>query len=109
MPDLSRSHLADMIQKIGPLQYYSARSMERVIGRYSRLIVSKGAPSVNAGNIMRKLARYRYTDTFGEEGPDGQELGDEQENVHAKKRFKACSDDPDAPKIWVTLTPTGRP
>ncbi|OAD68476.1 hypothetical protein PHYBLDRAFT_150647 [Phycomyces blakesleeanus NRRL 1555(-)] len=52
----------EMVDAYGPPRAYSARSLERVIGEYSRSIKSNSAISVNAGNIMVRLAWTRRID-----------------------------------------------
>ncbi|KAI9019989.1 hypothetical protein CLU79DRAFT_862893 [Phycomyces nitens] len=45
-------HYPAMINAYGPPRAYSARSIERAIGEYSRAIKSNSAVGVNAGNTM---------------------------------------------------------
>ncbi|KAF7728886.1 hypothetical protein EC973_005281 [Apophysomyces ossiformis] len=54
------SHIADIIRRLGPLRYFSARSLERTIGLYSRLFSSGSHPGQNAAAIMNKLAMTRH-------------------------------------------------
>ncbi|OAD68811.1 hypothetical protein PHYBLDRAFT_149822 [Phycomyces blakesleeanus NRRL 1555(-)] len=53
-------HYPQMIDLYGPPRAYSTRSMERAIGEYSRSIKSNSQVSVNAGNIMIRLAQSRH-------------------------------------------------
>ncbi|OAD78082.1 hypothetical protein PHYBLDRAFT_68415 [Phycomyces blakesleeanus NRRL 1555(-)] len=50
-------HYPLIIDAYGPPHTYSARSMERAIGEYSRAIKSNSAINVNTGNIMLGLAQ----------------------------------------------------
>ncbi|OAD68567.1 hypothetical protein PHYBLDRAFT_172988 [Phycomyces blakesleeanus NRRL 1555(-)] len=52
-------HYPQMIDLYGPPRAYSTRSVERDIGEYSRSIKSNSQVSVNAGNIMIRLAQSR--------------------------------------------------
>jgi hypothetical protein len=49
------SHIVYMIKQQGVLRAYSARSMERSIGKYKKLIKSKVDAGANAGNILERL------------------------------------------------------
>ncbi|OAD78858.1 hypothetical protein PHYBLDRAFT_163952 [Phycomyces blakesleeanus NRRL 1555(-)] len=55
-------HYPLMIDAYGPPRAYSARSVERAIGEYSRAIKSNSAINVNAGNIMLGLAQIRQAE-----------------------------------------------
>ncbi|OAD67631.1 hypothetical protein PHYBLDRAFT_173962 [Phycomyces blakesleeanus NRRL 1555(-)] len=55
-------HYPLMIDAYGPPRAYSARSMERAIGEYSRATKSNSAINVNAGNIMLGLAQIRQAE-----------------------------------------------
>ncbi|OAD65392.1 hypothetical protein PHYBLDRAFT_176159 [Phycomyces blakesleeanus NRRL 1555(-)] len=55
-------HYPLMIDAYGPPCAYSARSVERAIGEYSRTIKSNSAINVNAGNIMLGLAQIRQAE-----------------------------------------------
>ncbi|OAD74956.1 hypothetical protein PHYBLDRAFT_186588 [Phycomyces blakesleeanus NRRL 1555(-)] len=52
-------HYPAMIEAYGPPRAYSARSVERTIGEYSRAIKSNSAIGINAGNIMLGLTQIR--------------------------------------------------
>ncbi|KAI7851148.1 hypothetical protein BDC45DRAFT_590621 [Circinella umbellata] len=52
-------HLTTTIKKMGPLQTYSARCMERTVGSLGRRLKSKSAIAQNAQNQMVMLAAYR--------------------------------------------------
>ncbi|OAD79321.1 hypothetical protein PHYBLDRAFT_162397 [Phycomyces blakesleeanus NRRL 1555(-)] len=52
-------HYPAMIEAYGPPRAYSARSVERAIGEYSRAIKSNSAIGINAGNIMLGLTQIR--------------------------------------------------
>ncbi|OAD68603.1 hypothetical protein PHYBLDRAFT_150202 [Phycomyces blakesleeanus NRRL 1555(-)] len=54
-----------MMGAFGTPRAYSARSLERAIGEYSRSIKSNSAIGANAGNIMLRLARTRRVDVNG--------------------------------------------
>ncbi|OAD75359.1 hypothetical protein PHYBLDRAFT_64283 [Phycomyces blakesleeanus NRRL 1555(-)] len=58
-------HYPAMINAFGPPRAYSARSLERAIGEYSRSIKSNSAIGANAGNIMLRLACTRCVDVNG--------------------------------------------
>ncbi|OAD72657.1 hypothetical protein PHYBLDRAFT_73064 [Phycomyces blakesleeanus NRRL 1555(-)] len=58
-------HYLAMIVVFGPPRAYSARSLERAIGEYFRLIKSNSAIGANAGNVMLRLAHTRYVDVNG--------------------------------------------
>lgn len=49
-----------MIRRQGPLRAYSTRSMERVIGKFSKLINSKTKGGRNASNLVEKFAVKNY-------------------------------------------------
>ncbi|OAD75546.1 hypothetical protein PHYBLDRAFT_166783 [Phycomyces blakesleeanus NRRL 1555(-)] len=53
-------HYPQMIDLYGLPRAYSIRSMERAIGEYSRSIKSNSQVSVNAGNIMIRLAQSQH-------------------------------------------------
>lgn len=53
-------HIEYMIQQNGPLKAFSARSMERAIGRYKKLIKSKSNVGANAGNVLVRLANRSF-------------------------------------------------
>ncbi|OAD72404.1 hypothetical protein PHYBLDRAFT_169535 [Phycomyces blakesleeanus NRRL 1555(-)] len=55
-------HYPLMIDAYGPPRAYSARSVERAIGEYSRAIKSNSAINVNAGNIMLGLAQIQQAE-----------------------------------------------
>lgn len=50
------AHIGHISRKNGCLRAYSARAMERNIGRYSKLIKSRVLTGKNAGNIVERLA-----------------------------------------------------
>lgn len=50
------THIGHITRKNGCMRAYSARSMERTIGRYSRLIKSKVFAGKNAGNLIEKIS-----------------------------------------------------
>ncbi|OAD75356.1 hypothetical protein PHYBLDRAFT_186379 [Phycomyces blakesleeanus NRRL 1555(-)] len=52
-------HYPAMIEAYGPPRAYSARSVERAIGKYSRAIKSNSAIGINAGNIMLGLTQIQ--------------------------------------------------
>ena len=53
-------HVEYMIQQNGPLRASSARSMERAIGKYKKLVKSKSSVGENAGNVLIRLANRSY-------------------------------------------------
>lgn len=97
-------HLAHMIEKQGCLKSYSARSMERTIGQFKRVINAKTNVGTNAGNILERLAMMSTLEnmpwdteeevslitTRGEdvylEHPSG-----EQDSAQLWKPFEACT------------------
>ncbi len=54
------SHIVYMIKQQGVLRAYSARSMERSIGKYKKLIKSKVNAGANAGNILERLTTRNH-------------------------------------------------
>ncbi|KAL0582365.1 hypothetical protein ABG067_007792, partial [Albugo candida] len=50
------THIGFMIRRAGGLRVYSARSMERTIGRYSKLIKSRVRSGKNAGKVVERLS-----------------------------------------------------
>ncbi|KAI9476581.1 MAG: hypothetical protein EXX96DRAFT_507889 [Benjaminiella poitrasii] len=54
------THIPYIIRKVGNLRVYSTRSIERTIGRYSKLIKSKVFSGANAGNLVERLAIRGY-------------------------------------------------
>lgn len=50
------AHIAYITGQNGCMRVFSARSMERTIGRYSKLIKSKVFSGKNAGNVIERLA-----------------------------------------------------
>jgi hypothetical protein len=100
------SHIVYMIKQQGVLRSYSARSMERSIGKYKRLIRSKVNAGANAGNILERstirnhlnnqswdveteielLTHRKYGDTTFKDKPSG-DFGDPQ----LWAPFKDCS------------------
>lgn len=49
------THIGYMTRRMGNLRAYSARSMERSIGRYAKLIKSKVYAGANANNVVERL------------------------------------------------------
>ncbi|KAI9010510.1 hypothetical protein CLU79DRAFT_710433, partial [Phycomyces nitens] len=56
-------HIPHIIRRQGPLRSYSTRSMERVIGVYSKLIRSKSKGGRNASLLVERFAIHRYIHT----------------------------------------------
>ncbi|KAI9327116.1 hypothetical protein BD770DRAFT_334516 [Pilaira anomala] len=54
------THVGYIIRKAGSMRAYSARSMERTIGRYSKLIKSRVLAGKNAGNLVERLSMRSY-------------------------------------------------
>ena len=84
---------------------YSARSLERTIGRYKRLINARTNVGVNAGNVVDRLALLRLVKSFAEEGAD---IDDEiqlltprkfSDNSYIKKK-----DDIGGSQLWAPIT-----
>lgn len=53
-------HIEYIIKQNGPLRAFSARSMERAIGKYKKLLKSKSSVGENAGNVLIRLANRSY-------------------------------------------------
>lgn len=73
-------HIPYMIRAQGPLAAYSARSMERAIGRYKRLITARTNVGVNAGNIIDRLAISKAIKTSAS-GAHGEDDDADQDNA----------------------------
>ncbi|OAD66599.1 C2H2-type zinc finger transcription factor [Phycomyces blakesleeanus NRRL 1555(-)] len=56
-------HIPYIIKQQGPLRCYSTRSMERVIGVFSKLIKSKSKGSRNASFLVERFAIHNYIST----------------------------------------------
>ncbi|OAD70072.1 hypothetical protein PHYBLDRAFT_73877 [Phycomyces blakesleeanus NRRL 1555(-)] len=56
-------HISYIIKQQGPLRCYSTRSMERVIGVFSKLIKSKSKGGRNASFLVERFAIHNYTST----------------------------------------------
>ncbi|OAD76898.1 hypothetical protein PHYBLDRAFT_165396 [Phycomyces blakesleeanus NRRL 1555(-)] len=56
-------HIPYIIKQQGPLQCYSTRSMERVIGVFSKLIKSKSKGGRNASFLVELFVIHNYTST----------------------------------------------
>ena len=54
-------HVYDLIKRYGPLRYYSCRSLERTIQKYTNLSKSKSAPHKETDNYIE---RYNYFKTY---------------------------------------------
>lgn len=54
------SHIVYMVKQQGVLRAYSARSMERTIGKYKKLIKSKVDAGANAGNILERMTIHNH-------------------------------------------------
>ena len=59
-------HLYDLIKSYGPLRYYSCRSLERTIQKYTNLSRSKSQPIKETDNIF---VRLNYFKKFNEQMP----------------------------------------
>ncbi|OAD75291.1 hypothetical protein PHYBLDRAFT_64218 [Phycomyces blakesleeanus NRRL 1555(-)] len=58
--NLNEELIVEMEKKMGNLRVYSTRSMERTIGRYSKLIKSRVFSGKNARNLVERLAIRGY-------------------------------------------------
>ncbi|KAG2217444.1 hypothetical protein INT45_009643 [Circinella minor] len=56
------THLSLFMRSMGPMSFYSAYVMEHAIGEIKQKIKSRSALSVNAGNVMYKLAAHHYNE-----------------------------------------------
>ncbi|OAD74819.1 hypothetical protein PHYBLDRAFT_61130 [Phycomyces blakesleeanus NRRL 1555(-)] len=56
-------HIPYIIKQQGPLRCYSTRSIERVIGVFSKLIKSKSKGGQNASFLVKQFAIHNYTST----------------------------------------------
>ena len=54
-------HIYELIKRYGPLRYYSCRSLERTIQKYTNLSKSKSAPHKETDNYIE---RYNYYKTY---------------------------------------------
>ena len=54
-------HIYELIKRYGPLRYYSCRSLERTIQKYTNLSKSKSAPHKEKDNYIE---RYNYYKTY---------------------------------------------
>lgn len=54
------NHIPYIIEKDGPLRAYSARSMERAIGKYASAIKSKVSSAANANNVVENFGVRSY-------------------------------------------------
>ena len=52
-------HMSDLIRHQGPLRYYSCRSLERTIQKFSNLSKSKSRPDRETENILRRLNFFK--------------------------------------------------
>ena len=48
-----------LIEQQGPLRYYSCRSLERTIQKYSNLCKSKSRPHQDSENIIKRLNFFK--------------------------------------------------
>jgi hypothetical protein len=53
-------HIPFIVRNQGPLRAYSTRSMERAIGKFSKLIKSKVKGGKNASNLIQRFAMHGY-------------------------------------------------
>lgn len=58
------THIAYMIEQQGSMRAYSARSMERTIGRYKKTIRAKTNAGANAANILQRFATFNFIDNL---------------------------------------------
>ncbi|KAG2208192.1 hypothetical protein INT45_010943, partial [Circinella minor] len=106
------THLHKIIERIGPLPYIAAFSMERTIGNIKRRIHSKRYAGVNAGNVLIELAAVRTRErldglrnTVNVDNENEGNIDNENENISedydAKKlNVIALSNAEDSPEIW---------
>ena len=52
-------HMPTLIEQQGPLRYYSCRSLERTIQKYSNLCKSKSRPHQDSENILKRLNFFK--------------------------------------------------
>ena len=52
-------HMSSLIRQQGPLRYYSCRSLERTIRKYSNLSKSKSMPEKETDNILGRLNYFK--------------------------------------------------
>ena len=56
-------HIPDLIERLGCLRAYSARSLERKIGSYKRAIRSNNAAGINGGNHLEKESIFAFIES----------------------------------------------
>ena len=52
-------HVPDLIRQQGPFRYFSCRSLERTIKKYSNMVRSMSAPDVEISNIHTRVNYYK--------------------------------------------------
>ncbi|OAD80872.1 hypothetical protein PHYBLDRAFT_138425 [Phycomyces blakesleeanus NRRL 1555(-)] len=84
-------------QQQGPLQCYSTRSMERVIGVFSKLIKSKSKGGRNASFLVERFAIHNYTST-------AISICDEinliQPKPYGRESYMDLPNDPSGAQLW---------
>lgn len=62
-------HIYDLIKRYGPLRYYSCRSLERTIQKYTNLSRSTSAPYQESNNLIERFNYFKtYTALLNQEG-----------------------------------------
>jgi hypothetical protein len=89
-----------MIKQQGVLRSYSARSMERSIGRYKKLIKSKVDAGANAGNILQRITTRSHINSQAWDVET--ELGLIKPRSYSENTFKNNpSGNADDPQLWA--------
>lgn len=52
-------HIYDLIQRYGPLRYYSCRSLERTIQKFTNLCRSTSATNTESNNVMQRTNYFK--------------------------------------------------
>jgi hypothetical protein len=93
------SHIVYMVKQQGVLRAYSARSMERSIGKYKKLIKSKVNAGANAGNILERLTTRNHINS--QSWSVHNELDLLTPRSYAEKSFKNNpSGEANDPQLW---------
>ena len=62
-------HIYELIKRYGPLRYYSCRSLERTIQKYTNLAKSKSASGKESSNLVERYQYFKtYTSQLNQEG-----------------------------------------
>ncbi|OAD80204.1 hypothetical protein PHYBLDRAFT_140208 [Phycomyces blakesleeanus NRRL 1555(-)] len=89
-------HLGFMLWKMGPLQAYSCRPIERTIGAYTSAIKSRKEPGKNMENVFFQMVAISYChgNRPARTGPADRRTSN----------FEVASDDVAGPQLWSSPT-----